>query len=99
MTDDIVARLRLYAERQKQTRSTVLGLLLSDSADEIERLRAELKESNDRIAAASILLYDWDGYYDAIKKKGNTIELANLVEDVYKELQGKYWREKDENGK
>lgn len=41
MTDpDIVARLRLYAERQKQTRSTVLGLLLSDSADEIERLRA-----------------------------------------------------------
>lgn len=41
---DIVARLRLYAERQKQTRSTVLGLLLSDSADEIERLRAELRK-------------------------------------------------------
>lgn len=40
MTDDIVRRLRLYAERQKQTRSTVLGLLLSDAANEIERLRA-----------------------------------------------------------
>lgn len=41
MTNDIVDRLRLYAERQKQTRSTVLGLLLSDSADEIERLHRD----------------------------------------------------------
>lgn len=40
MTDDIVARLRLYAQKQRETNSTVLGLLLSDSADEIERLRA-----------------------------------------------------------
>lgn len=43
--NDIVARLRLYAERQKQTRSTVLGLLLSDSADEIERLHKERDEA------------------------------------------------------
>ena len=93
MTDDIVARLR-DIEGGYSFRA-----ICREAADEIERLRTELKESNDRIAAASILLYDWDGYYDAIKKKGNTIELANLVEDVYKELQGKYWREKDENGK
>lgn len=39
MDDDIVARLRLYSRRMKETRSTVLGLLLSDSADEIQRLR------------------------------------------------------------
>lgn len=39
MDDDIVARLRLYSQRMKETRSTVLGLLLSDSADEIQRLR------------------------------------------------------------
>lgn len=66
---------------------------------EVEQLKSTVKDREKRIAAASILLYDWDGYYDAIKKKGNTVELANLVEDVYKELQGKYWREKDENGK
>ena len=41
MTDDLVARLRLYAEQKKQNRYAGLGLLLSDSADEIERLRAE----------------------------------------------------------
>ena len=39
MADDIVARLRLYSKRMGETRSTVLGLLLSDAADEIERLR------------------------------------------------------------
>lgn len=39
MSDDIVARLRLYAKRMDETRSTVLGLLLADAADEIERLR------------------------------------------------------------
>jgi hypothetical protein len=92
MESDIVARL-------KDVDLFGVITLLIDARQEIERLRTELKESNDRIAAASILLYDWDGYYDAIKKKGNTVELANLVEDVYKELQGKYWREKDENGK
>ena len=41
MQNDIVDRLRLYSDRMKETRSTVLGLLLSDAADEIERLRAE----------------------------------------------------------
>lgn len=47
MIDDIVARLRLYAERQKQTRSTVLGLLLIDSADEIERLRDQVTAAHE----------------------------------------------------
>jgi hypothetical protein len=39
--DNIVARLRLYAQRQRETKSSVLGLLLSDSADEIERLHRD----------------------------------------------------------
>jgi hypothetical protein len=47
MTDEIVARLRLYAQKQRETKSSVLGLLLSDAADEIERLRKELAESED----------------------------------------------------
>jgi hypothetical protein len=42
MSDDIVTRLRLYAKRMDETRSTVLGLLLADAADEIERLRQPL---------------------------------------------------------
>jgi len=41
MESDIVDRLRLYSERMKETRSTVLGLLLSDSANEIERLHRD----------------------------------------------------------
>ena len=44
---DIVAQLRLYAQKQRETKSSVLGLLLSDAADEIERLRKELQESED----------------------------------------------------
>lgn len=48
MTGDIVARLRIYANRMDETRSTVLGLLLADAADEIERLRRMLlAEEND----------------------------------------------------
>ena len=46
MTDtNIVERLLLYSTRMKETRSTVLGLLLNDAADEIERLRAERDEA------------------------------------------------------
>lgn len=40
MSDDVVAWLRLYAQKQRETKSSVLGLLLSDAADEIERLRS-----------------------------------------------------------
>lgn len=42
---DIVYRLRLYAERMAATRSKVQGLLLHHAADEIKRLRAERDEA------------------------------------------------------
>lgn len=48
MSDDVVARLRLYAQKQRETKSFVLGLLLSDAADEIERLRNELVSMTDK---------------------------------------------------
>lgn len=51
MNDDIVARLRLYSHRMKETRSSVLGLLLRDAANEIEWLQKEL---NTRIAMCDI---------------------------------------------
>lgn len=60
MTDDIVARLRLYAQKQRETRSSVLGLLLSDSADEIERLQAELvKLTAQRDEARRLYCEEW----------------------------------------
>jgi hypothetical protein len=36
---DIMDRLRLYSERMGETKSAVLGRLLCEAADEIERLR------------------------------------------------------------
>lgn len=49
----------------------------------------------DRIKDASLLLYDWDGYYDPETGKGDTIRLAELVEQAYKILQGESWRAGD----
>ena len=45
------------------------------------------------IGDASFLLMDWDGYYDPQTGKGNTKELASLVEDAYRALQGRSWRD------
>lgn len=76
MTDDLVARLRLYAERQKQTRSTVLGLLLSDSADEIELLRKERDEVRQRVCEMHI------HHSNAYRKVGSQIVQCETVQEV-----------------
>jgi|Laugresu1bdmlbsd_1035121.scaffolds.fasta_scaffold184651_2 hypothetical protein len=59
---------------------------------EVEQLKSTVKDREKRIADASILLYDWDGFYDPVKNRGNPVELARLVEDAYIVLQGKSWR-------
>lgn len=46
-----------------------------------------------RIGSASIMLADWDGYYNPNTKKGNVEELAKLIEDAYRALQGRSWRD------
>ena len=42
MSDDIVARLRLWADGVEQQRAIVLAVAIREAADEIERLRNEL---------------------------------------------------------
>ena len=63
--------------------------------DEIERLRERVRFLENRIGDASVMLADWDGYYNPTTKRGNAEELASLIEDAYCTLQGKSWREID----
>jgi hypothetical protein len=63
-----------------------------------EVLRDAMHEINDlrrRIGDASIMLADWDGYYNPEKQKGNIVELANLIEDAFTALQGRSWRSEE----
>lgn len=50
-----------------------------------------------RLTDASFMLMDWDGYYNPETKKGSVEGLAELVEDAYKALQGRSWREEKPN--
>jgi hypothetical protein len=59
---------------------------------EEQKLRERVRDLELRIGDASMLLADWDGYYNPETRTGNTVELARLVEDAYKILQGKSWR-------
>jgi len=59
---------------------------------DIEDPEIKLEILQQRIYNASILLADWDGYYNPKTGKGNAEELAKLIEEVYIVLQGKSWR-------
>ena len=50
MNDDIVARLRLWADGVEQQRAIVLAVAIREAADEIERLRLELAIPRDEYA-------------------------------------------------
>lgn len=69
-----------------------IGRIGADS-DEIERLRERVRDLEQRHLDASFLLADWDGYYDPNTKQGNVKELALLIEDAYRILQNKSWRD------
>jgi hypothetical protein len=84
---DIVDRLRRNIVNQKNQ---------MDAAEEIERLRERVRDLEQRIGNASILMADWDGYYNPETKKGNAVELANLIYESYTILQGRGWNEKAE---
>lgn len=63
-----------------------------------------IKDLEERIKNASILMADWDGYYDPSSKRGNAHQLAMLMEEAYTALQGKSWRtikdgNQDDSGK
>lgn len=62
---------------------------------EAAMLRAETSDLRKRIGDASIIMYDWDGYYNPNKQTGNIVELAKLIEEAYRILQGRSWNEED----
>jgi len=71
------------------------GLLLHSALAEIRRLRSELelvqaekKLLSRRVSSAYITLYDHDGYYDPVKKTGNALGLAGLIDDALAILSG-----------
>lgn len=66
---------------------------LAEAAGEIVRLRERVRFLENRIGDASFMLADWDGYYNPTTKQGNAVELASLIEDAYRTLQGKSWRD------
>jgi len=51
MTDDIVARLRLWSDNAKEQDATDIVVGLCAAADEIERLRAELVSTTNKLTA------------------------------------------------
>jgi hypothetical protein len=62
--------------------------------DRCDILKEKVKELEGKIGNASILLADWDGYYNPENQSGNAKELASLIEEAYVSLQGKSWRQK-----
>ena len=52
-----------------------------------------IKDLETRILNASMLLMDWDGYFNPVSGQGNVKELARLIEDAYIALQNKSWRD------
>jgi hypothetical protein len=60
-----------------------------------EETKERMQDLEERIKSASLLMVDWDGYYDPETKKGNVEELAKLIEDTFRILQnGRSWRDK-----
>lgn len=59
----------------------------------IDSLIDRVRFLENRIGDASIMLADWDGYYNPTTKSGNAEKLALLIEDAYRTLQGKSWND------
>ena len=59
--------------------------------EKVQQLEQIIKDLETRIGDASILLADYDGYYDPLTKTGNVRELASLIDDAYIILQSKHW--------
>lgn len=65
---------------------------INDLRNQVKELNEKINHLQRRIGDASILIADWDGYYNPETKNGNTEELARLIEDCFTILQGKSWR-------
>ncbi len=61
--------------------------------EERDDARLEVRALQKKIGDTSIMLYDWDGYYNPHSQSGNIVEMAKLVEEAYSALQGRSWNE------
>lgn len=66
---------------------------MDEQGQSLEKQSAYIKDLETRIRYASMLLADWDGYYNPDTKTGNTEKLAELVEEAFRALQGRSWRD------
>ena len=82
---NIKDRLRLIAS---MTSGDVSATIIK-AVEEIDLLEK-------RIGDASILMADWDGYYNPETKQGNAVELANLIYESFTILQGRGWNDNAE---
>ncbi len=62
-----------------------------ETAETIERLRDEISDLKKRINDASAIMCDWDGFFDPNTQEGNIVELAILIEESYRILNGRSW--------
>ena len=61
------------------------------TAETIEQLRDEISDLKKRISDASAIMCDWDGFFDPNTQEGNIVELAILIEESYRILNGRSW--------
>lgn len=56
----------------------------------VDALR-ERDEARRKISDASAIMCDWDGFFDPNTQEGNIVELAILIEESYRILNGRSW--------
>lgn len=59
--------------------------------EKINELENKIMDLEKRIGSASILLCDYDGYFNPVTKQGDARELALLIDEAYIILQGDHW--------
>ena len=62
----------------------------------VAELTNEVSDLKKRISEASIIMCDWDGFFDPKTQSGNTVELAKLIDESYRILNGRSWNKEDE---
>ena len=57
----------------------------------INELENKIKVLEQRMGHASIVLWDYDGYYNPNTKRGDATGLAGIIDEAFTILQGKHW--------
>jgi len=60
MNDEMVNRLRLWAENMHGQKSSVIAVVMAEAADEIERLRKERDDAKSRLVRALSLIQEYE---------------------------------------